>query len=609
MGDFIFRFLLSNIIIGMIIGIFLLVKWSCRKILSSRAQYNLWIPLLILLAVPFIPIQYAHSNPMFSSFYSWIIHILYNPDSSFYETAIHPELSTEAAYDISTWGQDFALSINTTYTQIGFILFGIWIAGIIVMLVFLLYSVLQLHSFQKTALPLQNPIAKAIYYQCLIEIKNAKSLHATPTIPIYSTAYLKSPILVGLFQPTIYIPISIISDYDASELRYILLHELQHYKHKDMAAWYLMNFASILYWFNPMIWYARTRMKHDREIACDTSVLHMLHDHEYEDYGRTLIHLAETISSLSVPFSAGISGTMKQLRSRILNIASYKKPAPHKNRKSILAFCLITIILSGLSSALSSYADEDNYYRWNPTSERIMFHEESGYFDGYQGSFVLYDSSSDTWHIYNPEGAVRRISPNSTYKIYDALFGLEENVITPDNSFIAWNQETYPFDEWNSDQTLDTAMKYSVNWYFQAMDEQLGATTIQEYVRKIGYGNQRISGSPSAYWLEGSLKISPIEQVELLQKLYDNRFDFQPENVNKVRESILLSSSESGRLYGKTGTGRIKDQDTCGWFIGYIETENTTYFFATNIEADDHAAGSNAAEITLSILSDLDIWK
>lgn len=47
---------------------------------------------------------------------------------------------------------------------------------------------------------------------------------------------------------------------------------------------------------------------------------------------------------------------------------------------------------------------------------------------------------------------------------------------------------------------------------------------------------------------------------------------------------------------------------TNGWFIGYIEIVNNTYFFATNIGADNNATGSNAAEITMSILSDMNIW-
>ena len=38
-------------------------------------------------------------------------------------------------------------------------------------------------------------------------------------------------------------------------MRYMLLHELQPYRHKDAIANYLMNFAGVLYWFNPFVWF------------------------------------------------------------------------------------------------------------------------------------------------------------------------------------------------------------------------------------------------------------------------------------------------------------------------------------------------------------------
>ena len=207
------------------------------------------------------------------------------------------------------------------------------------------------------------------------------------------------------------------------------------------------------------------------------------------------------------------------------------------------------------------------------------------------------------------EHATLRVAPNSTYKIYDALFGLEEGVITPENTFIAWDGKNYPFDTWNTDQTLQSAMSNSVNWYFQSLNEQLGVPSVNKYIQQIKYGNENMSGNFSSYWMESSLKISPIEQIELLTKLQNNSFGFAPENVNAVKDAIFLSSSDAGTFYGKTGTGRVDGQDVNGWFIGYIETADNTYFFATNIGDDSNATGSNATEITMSILSDMNIWK
>ena len=205
------------------------------------------------------------------------------------------------------------------------------------------------------------------------------------------------------------------------------------------------------------------------------------------------------------------------------------------------------------------------------------------------------------------ENATKRVSPDSTYKIYDALFGLEENIITPDNSFMAWDKEIYPFEEWNMDQNLNSAMKSSVNWYFERINEMLGITCTYNYIKEIGYGNENIGNDYSSYWLESSLKISPVEQVELLTRLYNNKFGFSDKNINAIKDSILISSSHSGKFYGKTGTGRVDGKDVNGWFVGFVETADNTYFFATNLQSKSNANGIIASEITLKILSNLGI--
>ena len=53
------------------------------------------------------------------------------------------------------------------------------------------------------------------------------------------------------------------------------------------------------------------------------------------------------------------------------------------------------------------------------------------------------------------------------------------------------------------------------------------------------------------FWAESSLKISPIEQVEMLQRLYINDFNFDADNIQTVKNALLLSSTADGNLYGK----------------------------------------------------------
>lgn len=598
MANFMIRFLLCNVFISGIVGILLIAKWVFRNNLSSRMQYNLWLLLLGLLAVPFIPFRLIS----FPQIFSWLSSVR-NSSASHADVGANNVMDTGLS-GTTNWMNDFALSVNKdTPSVTGYILLGIWIVGMLAMMILVIKSSLRLRIIKRSALPLQNPEVRRLYNKCLNEMK------ITRNIPVYSTAFLKSPIIVGFLKPCIYLPIHLISDYHESDMRYMLLHELQHYRHKDAIANYLMNFAGVLYWFNPFVWFALREMRNDREVACDTSVLKMLEEDDYENYGNTLINFIEKVSISPFPFAASLSGNMKQIKRRIINIASYEKPTFYKKLKGMTAFILTTVLIMGLTPFISTYAADESHYQWKSSSENISYVDFSKYFGKYEGSFVLYDLGNDAWSIHDIEHATLRVAPDSTYKIYDALFGLEEGVITPEDSFIAWNGESYPFEAWNADQTLQSAMSSSVNWYFQSVDEQLGTTSVYDYIKEIGYGNKNMSGDFSTYWMESSLKISPIEQVELLTQLQNNNFGFAPENINAVKDSICLSSSDAGTFYGKTGTGRVDGQDVNGWFIGYIETADNTYFFATNIGADSDATGGNATEITMSILSDMNIWK
>lgn len=598
MADFGIRFFLCNIFICIIIGFLIIVKRAFKNCLTSRMQFNLWFLLLGILAVPFVPFRPASFTQIFALLGVWK-NAVSSDKGTITDGVLNPNISGAV-----NQMNDFALSVSReTPSIIGLILCGVWLVGILAMILLVIKSVFRLNAMKKSALPLQNKTVRILYHNCLREMNMKKN------IPVYSTAFLKSPIIVGLFSPRIYLPIHLISDFNAADMRYMLLHELQHYRHKDALASYLMNFFGVLYWCNPCVWYALKEMRNEREVACDTSVLKLLDESDYENYGNTLINFAEKVSLTPFPFAAGISGNMKQMQQRIANISSYKKPSVFRKLKGFTAFVTIGVILFALAPMLSTYAAEQSLYQWSIPAEKVSTIDLSAYFSGYEGSFVLYDLNGDTWNIYDMEQATLRTAPDSTYKIYDALFGLEEGVIAPNDSFMAWNETDYPFEAWNADQDLYSAMQSSVNWYFQEIDKQIGSSAIQGYIQKIGYGNENISADLSSYWMQGTLKISPVEQVELLTALHNNNFDFAPENVKAVKNAICLFSSEGKNLYGKTGTGRVDGQDVNGWFVGYIETTSNTYFFATNIQAAENATGNKASEISLSILSDMGIWK
>lgn len=594
MAEFSMRFFACNLLVAVMIGIILAARRLFQQSLSARMQYHLWFFLLALLAVPFLRLRPAWAaNPP-----GWL--------SSLGAAAAAPGASTPvlpaAGYrHAAGWMNDFSISVSRSAPPaVTRLLPVLWLAGILVMLASVIRSQYRLYRLQQSALPLENEAVRKLYQNCRREMKLAKDL------PVYTTAYLNSPVMAGLFSPRIYLPLHLITDYHPRGIRYMLLHELQHYRHRDTLVNYLMNLAAIVYWFNPLVWCALKEMRSDREVACDTSVLTLLREEDYEDYGHTLIDFAGTISS-HVPFAAGIGGSMALMKRRVLNIARYKPPSRAQRCRSLSAFGATAALLLGLAPALSAGAAGTDYFHWKKADLTVIRTDYSRYFTGYEGSFVLYDSADSSWTIYNEEQAVRRVSPASTYKIYSAVLGLESGVITPENSRMEWSGEIYPIAGWNQDHDLKSALSNSANWYFQQLDAQAGPAAVARHLRTIGYGNQDISGDDSSFWLESSLKISALEQVELLQKLDANEWHFAPAAIGAVKDALRLPSAPAVTLYGKTGTGQVNGHNVNGWFVGYLETPGRTCYFAANIQAEEDASGSAAAKITREILSDLQL--
>ncbi|EQB37764.1 hypothetical protein M948_04175 [Virgibacillus sp. CM-4] len=495
------------------------------------------------------------------------------------------------------WMQDFSVSVNRLdLTVLNEILANIWILGILILSVLAINACLKLKKIKSSIINIENNDIIALFEQCKqqLNISNHLIIGVSPLI--------KTPMAFGLFKTYIVLPIRFEEWLSKEEIEYILLHELNHYKYKDMVWNYIVVIYQIVYWFNPLVWFAFKEMRLDREIACDTAVLNTLDRQNYVDYGNTIINFVDKNAQAKEHFSLTnqLNGSKRQIKTRIESIASYTMETRKLKLKSLAIFLLVGVVITSQIPIISVMGAEDNYHHLN--NEQTVYEDLSKHFADYEGSFVLYSMKDDTYRIYNEEKSTLRVSPNSTYKIYSALFGLETNVISNNHSILKWNGVEYPYDSWNKDQNLSTAMKNSVTWYFQQLDQSVQKDTIQAYLNEIGYGNNNLSGGLSQYWLESSLKISPIEQVQVLKGFYTNQYGFKDKNIQTVKNAIKLEEKDGAMLSGKTGTGSVNGKNISGWFIGYVETEKDTFFFATNIQSEEKAYGSKAAEITLAIL-------
>lgn len=239
----------------------------------------------------------------------------------------------------------------------------------------------------------------------------------------------------------------------------------------------------------------------------------------------------------------------------------------------------------------------------------VMRPDLANHFQGFTGTFALYDEAADSYLVYGEPQSRQRLSPCSTFKIYNSLIGLETGVLDQEDVYtlLKWNGTQYAFPFWNHDHTLASATRDSVVWYFQELARRIGDEKMQTCIDKLDYGNRDISGGLTTFWLRSSLKISAREQVDLLHRLYAGQLPVSPDNAAIVARNITLSADDGIRFMGKTGSGMENGKWLLGWFVGCVEKQGNRYFFAANIQAADGATGGKAREITKAILKDLSI--
>lgn len=161
---------------------------------------------------------------------------------------------------------------------------------------------------------------------------------AESPVPVYVSASVPSPCLLGLIRQRIYVTPACLED--PARLRHVLAHELTHRRHGD-PWWSLVRAVCLcIYWFDPLVWWAAALSRRDCELACDEGAIRRLGEPERIAYGRTLVGLVAagvspgSLLQTATTMRSGKSG----LKERIALIA--QKP----RMLAVTAVCLLTAV-------------------------------------------------------------------------------------------------------------------------------------------------------------------------------------------------------------------------------------------------------------------------
>lgn len=197
------------------------------------------------------------------------------------------------------------------------------------------------------------------------------------------------------------------------------------------------------------------------------------------------------------------------------------------------------------------------------------------------GAIIVRDERANAKHtsVYDLDRVNRRYSPASSFKIPHALFALEAGLVKDEFQVFRWDGTKRNIDAWNADQDLRSSMRGSVVWVYQGFARGIGEGKAKAYLENIGYGNADPSGGKDGYWIDGNLRVSALEQVNFLQRLYRNDLPFQVEHQRLVKDIMIVEAGDGWILRAKTGwEGRM------GWWVGWVEWREGPVFFALNID-------------------------
>ena len=216
------------------------------------------------------------------------------------------------------------------------------------------------------------------------------------------------------------------------------------------------------------------------------------------------------------------------------------------------------------------------------------------------GTIVIESLNTKKRYSYNDNRADSFLSPASTFKIPHTLIALNEGIINKD-SVILWDKKIREIASWNQNQTLQTAFKNSCVWCYKEFISKISVEKYKEYLKAIDYGNKKTGEDISDFWLDGSLQITTYGQMKFLKRLYENDLPFKIEDMDLVKEIMIEEQNEEYTLRSKTGwSTSLKSQS--GWYIGYVETKDDVWFFATNIITKGQKDLKKRKKITLEAL-------
>ena len=184
---------------------------------------------------------------------------------------------------------------------------------------------------------------------------------------------------------------------------------------------------------------------------------------------------------------------------------------------------------------------------------------------GMQGNFALLENGTEQFTIHNLSNYKdSAAAPLNTFFIIPVLIGLDKGIVNHHDTLLNLN---------------DSAQLY------KAVIAKIGRQQILKVLDSLHYGKGIASADSTHFWEDGSLVITPDEQLGLIKRIYFKELFFQKKSQEKIKKMILMEDNSNYRLSYITGIDTTSGKNTA-WVLGYVEENQHPYFFVLNTKAN-----------------------
>lgn len=319
----------------------LLLRPLLRGRVSSRWQYYVWLIAVFRLLLPLSPeaspvgvlFREAETPPAVRAAIPYAPHAA-SPESG---TAVNPgnPIPPEAPGVSEPDSEPSALPDPAEALVL------LWLAGALLLLA---WRVTSFRAFSRCL----RAGCRTVDDPALLDLlaRAEEELGVRRPVELYENPLAASPMLLGLFRPCIVLPSAAVS---GEEFRHTVLHELTHYRRRDLLCKWLVQVTVCVHWFNPLVWLMAREIDRACELACDEAVLRLLEPEERRAYGDTLLRALEAGGGYrAARGSVSLGENAEFLKERLTAIMKFKKPS---KRAALLSLVLAAALTTGAAAA------------------------------------------------------------------------------------------------------------------------------------------------------------------------------------------------------------------------------------------------------------------